>query len=558
MKKDFPIFKNKINGKKLIYLDSAATSQKPQVVIDAILEFYKTYNANVKRGLYPIAEKATEKIGKVRQEVAKFINAINPEEIIFVRNTTEAINLVAYLVSHNIKRKEGIITSTMEHHSNFVPWQQLALKKNADFLVLDIDENGFLDLDSGIKNYELRIKSENDYVEKTKELLKDSIKMQMVSDVPFGCFLSGGVDSSLNTALMSQALHAPLETFTIGTKNDDKYNEFQYARRVAYSLGAKNHERLLDFDDFARFLQHYGEYTDDPNADPTCFLVFYLSELVRDTGVTVIQTGEGGDELFAGYDTYKKAGMLYPTWRILKNMPSPLLRIAHRGLRIAKDNARELSRRLAANEEPFWGHAIAFSSLQKEKLLSQKFQGAMINHSSQNSEYALIAQHYKKINELAPGMDYLNQIAYLDIKMRIADFLLMRVDKMAMAHSIEARVPFLDYRIVELALQIPARIKLKNGELKHVLKSAARGVLPDEIIARQKQGFGAPVEEWFRDREKSGVLMEKIYNSRLAERGFFDYDYVRDLHASHLRGENHTFRLMTLLTLSLWYDRWFG
>lgn len=159
MKKDFPIFKNKINGKKLIYLDSAATSQKPQVVIDAILEFYKTYNANVKRGLYPIAEKATEKIGKVRQEVAKFINAKYPEEIIFVRNTTEAINLVAYLVSHNIKREEGIITSTMEHHSNFVPWQQLALKKNADFLVLDIDENGFLDLDSGIKNYELRIKS---------------------------------------------------------------------------------------------------------------------------------------------------------------------------------------------------------------------------------------------------------------------------------------------------------------------------------------------------------------------------------------------------------------
>lgn len=154
MKQDFPIFKHNTS---LVYLDSAATSQKPQVVLDAIREYYETYNANVKRGIYPIAEKATAKIENARSRVAQFINAANTSEIIFVRNTTEAINLVAYSMSYNLTEKNSIVTTIMEHHSNFVPWQQLALKKNADFLVFDIDGNGFLDLDSGIKNYELRI-----------------------------------------------------------------------------------------------------------------------------------------------------------------------------------------------------------------------------------------------------------------------------------------------------------------------------------------------------------------------------------------------------------------
>lgn len=138
-KKDFPIFRN---NKNLIYLDSAATSQKPQVVIDAIKNYYETYNSNVRRGLYPIAEKATQKVEKVRRQVAKFINAKYLEEIIFVRNTTEAINLVAYAFGRNyVQKGDSIATTIMEHHSNFVPWQQLALEKKAKFEVIDIDEN---------------------------------------------------------------------------------------------------------------------------------------------------------------------------------------------------------------------------------------------------------------------------------------------------------------------------------------------------------------------------------------------------------------------------------
>lgn len=400
--------------------------------------------------------------------------------------------------------------------------------------------------------------SEKECVATIRGLIQDSIQMQMVSDVPFGCFLSGGIDSSLNAALMSQALGTPVEIFSIGTKvneGGEKYNEFEYSRLMAERLGAKRHERLVSYEDFLKFLKQYGEFADDPNGDQTCFLVFYLSELVRQDGVTVVQTGEGGDELFAGYDTYQKAARLHGLWKGLARLPKFLRNLLGRLAELIKpsDFTREYARRLKEGQEPFWGHAMAFSTLQKQKLLAP----AHRNDPTFYGEYGVIEKYYEDTYRLAPRTDLINRIGYLELKMRLADFLLMRVDKMGMAHSIEARVPFLDYRVVEAALQIPQAIKLHGGELKHILKKAAAGILPKEIIERKKQGFGAPIEEWLRDTRTAAPLMAMIYNSKLAARGLFDYDYVRDLAKRHAKGENHSFRLMNLLTLSLWYDRWF-
>jgi asparagine synthase (glutamine-hydrolysing) len=398
-------------------------------------------------------------------------------------------------------------------------------------------------------------KPEKFYVEAARTILNDAIEMQMISDVPFGCFLSGGIDSSLNAALMTNALGKPVETFSIGSANE-KYDEFAYSRKVAGMLHAKTHERTVGFDDFLRYLDHYGIFADDPNGDQTNFLVYYLSELVRSSGVVVVQTGEGGDELFAGYGTYKKAAALYPVWRFFSNLPAFVKRLANAIVQSLPFSrfTKEYAFRFARGEEPFPGHAIAFGSVQKHMLLAKPYR----DNPAWNAEHAIVKKYYDEAEAYAPQGDFLNRVAYLELKMRLADFLLMRVDKMGMAHSIEARVPFLDYRLVELALAIPEKIKLKNGELKHVLKEVAKGVLPNDIIHRKKQGFGAPVEEWFRSDETSAVLLQKIYASKLAERGFFDYDYVRRLAARHKQGENHTFRLMNLLTLSLWYDTWFG
>jgi asparagine synthase (glutamine-hydrolysing) len=398
-------------------------------------------------------------------------------------------------------------------------------------------------------------KPESFYVEGLRSLLDSSIRGQMVSDVPFGCFLSGGLDSSLNAALMSNALGKPVETFSIGTMNAEKYNEFEYSRLMADRLGAKKHERMLTFQALLDFLPEYGKYADDPNGDQTCFMVYHLSELVRESGVTVVQTGEGGDELFAGYETYKKAANLYPIWKELSYFPRPLLRFADSVVQAlpVSELTKELSSRLAAGQAPFWGHAIAFSPLQKKSLLTAPYR----NDPAWNNEYEIISKHYRDAKRLAPKAGILTRISYLELKMRLADFLLMRVDKMGMAHSIEARVPFLDPRIVEFALQIPERLRIRGGNLKNILKRAARGFVPDEIIDRKKQGFGAPIEEWFRDPKTAGQLLEYIYSSKLAKREILDYGYVKQLAERHAAGENHTFRLMNLLTLSLWHDYWF-
>lgn len=398
-------------------------------------------------------------------------------------------------------------------------------------------------------------KPEAFYVEATRNLLKDSIRRQMVSDVPFGCFLSGGIDSSLNASLMSQALGKPVETFSIGTVNSEKYNEFEYSRLMAEQLGAKTHERVVMHQALLDFLPQFAKFADDPVGDQTCFLVYYLAELVRQSGVTVVQTGEGGDELFAGYGTYRKAMELYPAWKQLSVLPGGARRFLAKmaeSLPIS-DFGKEYAARFGRGQEPFWGHAIAFSPTQKLELLAPRLR----NDPRWFASYAVIGRYYADVAEYAPNTDFLNRIAYLELKMRLADFLLMRVDKMAMAHSIEARVPFLDYRLVELALHIPQSFKIKNGELKHILKKAAAGSVPNKIILRKKQGFGAPVEEWLREPKTARPLLAVILNSTLLKRDVLNRDYILSLAARHAAGENHTFRLMNLLSLAVWHDAWF-
>ena len=397
--------------------------------------------------------------------------------------------------------------------------------------------------------------SEEYFAEESLRLLKDSITGQMVSDVPFGCFLSGGIDSSTNAALMSRALGKPVETFSIGTAGNETYNEFEHSRKTAALLGAKTHERIVGPKDLFAFLPKYGFYADDPNGDPIAFLVYYLSELTRKNGVIVAQVGEGADELFAGYPQYLRAARMNRPWNIAANPPGPLrAAIFGAGRSALSSQTAEYLRRLARGESFFWGTAVAFSPLEKERLLASSFRKTL----PQNHEYGVVNEIYRRANELDPEADTLKRIAYLELKLRLPEFLLARVDKMGMAHSIEARVPFLDYRLVELALQIPQNLKIKNGSSKYILKKAVRGVIPNEIIDRKKQGFGAPIAEWLRERETGARLLETIANSSLRERGILDQGYVERIAAEHALGAaNHSFRLWNLITLSLWHDHWF-
>jgi asparagine synthase (glutamine-hydrolysing) len=403
--------------------------------------------------------------------------------------------------------------------------------------------------------------TESEYIEKIRSLLKDSIRAQMVSDVPFGCFLSGGIDSSTNAALMSETLGKPVETFSIGSAAFPRYNEFKYSRLMAERLGARTHELLLTEDHLEEFLARYAFHADDPNGDQVCVPLFALSKFTKEQGVTVIQIGEGSDELFAGYGVYLTALRLYERWwRLLEKMPDAMKTGGAKLLALLREPlgefAGEYLHRLAAHEEPFWGYAQPFSDLQKERLMTDRFRET----APLASTYAVVERFYREIREVDGAADFLKRLTYLEVKNRLPEVLLMRADKMTMAHSVEGRVPFLDPRLVELAFQIPSTLKLKHGELKYLLKRAVRGIIPDEIVQRTKQGFAAPMNEWFRPGSKTAArLTNIILNSKLKERGLLNYEYVERLIGAHgRRHADHNFRLWNLVTLSLWYDYWFG
>jgi len=397
--------------------------------------------------------------------------------------------------------------------------------------------------------------NEKQYVERVRTLLEESIHSQMVSDVPFGCFLSGGIDSSTNAALMSKALGKPVETFSVGYKDFDEKNEFEHSRKIAKILGAKNHEILLDESHMHDFLGQYAKYADDPNGDQVCFPLFHLSKLTRDSGVTVIQIGEGSDEIFAGYDQYIRALRLRGLWKQLEKLPQFIKNGLCKGGEVLGEFGKEYLRRLALNQEPFWGLAIAFGGGMKCDLLTNDFK-----NKQSKSSYEIIKKYYEEIQDMDQNADYLKQMTYLELKHRLPEFLLARADKMTMAHSVEGRVPFLDKRLVELALNMPTNIKIKGSVPKYVLRQAVKGIIPDEIINRKKQGFGNPISEWLRSNNKiSKELTDVIFSSKLKERNILNYEYVKKIIDAHQGGRaDHGFKIWNLITLSLWYDYWFS
>lgn len=338
--------------------------------------------------------------------------------------------------------------------------------------------------------------SEAEIAEQLLAELRTAVKLRKVSDVPVGVFLSGGIDSSTNAALFSEGEGRPIKTFTIGYQGDYQtyQNETDYAHYMAKVVGADYYEHLLTLDDLINFLPQMIHLQDEPIADPVCVPVYYVSKLARDNGVTVCQVGEGSDELFWGY----------PSWKILlqlqryNSLPFPqiLKKIGLTSLRLfGKEESLyyEFLRRGCANLPIFWGGAEAFTEAQKQRFLSPRLRPQFAHRTS----WEVLAPIRQRFEEKAWEQSPLNWMTYLDLNLRLPELLLMRVDKMSMGVSLEGRVPFLDHKFVELAMSIPESAKTKNGILKSVLKQSVRQLIPDELIDRKKQGFGVPVREWF-------------------------------------------------------------
>lgn len=404
------------------------------------------------------------------------------------------------------------------------------------------------------------VRDESEHRAEILRLLRDSIRKRMMSDVPFGVFLSGGVDSSANVALMSELMSRPVETFTVGFSDAEYLNELQSARRIANQFGTNHHEVIISEKEMREFLPRLVFHQDEPIADPVCVPLYYVSQLARDSGTIVVQVGEGSDEIFSGYDNYVRHLRIYESfWRHAETLPRALRRALSSLSRPAleatgrKRAAIELIRRLGADEPLFWGGAVVYDETFKPRVLSKSLRERMNGLSS----LRVVEPYLKRIEQERPESDFLARMTYLELKLRLPELLLMRVDKITMATSVEARVPFLDHHLVEYALGLPRSLKVAGTTGKHILKRALEDILPHDLLYEQKRGFGAPVREWFRTLGLYGLVNDHLLNSTIQKRDLLDHKFVARMLEEH-RSQKHDwgFHLWALLNLSLWYEQW--
>ena len=402
-------------------------------------------------------------------------------------------------------------------------------------------------------------RSDEEHQAEVLRLLRDSIRKRMMSDVPFGVFLSGGVDSSANVALMSEQMSRPVETFTVGFSDAEYLNELESARRIAKDFQTNHHEVVISEKEMQDFLPGLIYHQDEPIADPVCVPLYYVSKLARDSGTIVVQVGEGSDEIFSGYDNYVRHLRIYENfWRHAETLPLALRRAVSNVSRPAleatgrKRMEIELMRRLGADEPLFWGGVVVYDETFKSRVLSKKLRERLNGLSS----LEVVDSYLKRVERERPASDFLSRMTYLELKLRLPELLLMRVDKITMATSVEARVPFLDHHLVEYAMGLPRALKVEGTSGKHILKRALEGVLPRDVLYNPKRGFGAPVREWF--REGLGSWFDAhLMNSTMRRRDLLDYEFVGHLLDEHRRrAKDWGFHLWALLNLSLWYERW--
>ncbi len=394
-------------------------------------------------------------------------------------------------------------------------------------------------------------RSEGEWAEELRTTLAAAVRSQMMSDVPLGAFLSGGIDSSTVVALMAEASERPVRTFSIAFR-EGSYDESAYAREISARFGCEHREETIDFD-VVRLFDRLIVHLDEPFADTSLFPTFLVSE-VASKEVKVVLSGDGGDELFAGYDWY-----------------------------VADRLARTLSR-LPGRTALGWLHAASewFPPSEKKKGLVNKVKRFLagvrmppelqhyrwLSHLPVEDKRELYSEHLRtslgSFDPFAPVIgrlsrqtdDLLNRQLAADFELFLADDILVKVDRMSMATSLEARAPFLDKNVVELAFRMPGSLKLRGSERKYILKKAMADKLPPRILNRRKEGFSIPMKNWLRNENELRPLMESLLSrERVESRGLFRWPEVERRISEHVAGKkNHAHQLFPLMVFERWAE----
>jgi asparagine synthase (glutamine-hydrolysing) len=386
--------------------------------------------------------------------------------------------------------------------------------------------------------------TERDAADQLRHVLADAVRSHMVSDVPLGAFLSGGVDSSAVVGFMAQASSRPVQTFSIGF-DEPQFDELEHARTVANHFRTDHHEFVVRPDGLS-ILDSLISHFDEPFADSSAIPTWYVSEIAR-RHVTVVLSGDGGDELFGGYDRY----LPHPRVASFDRLPLPGLRTIA-GLvwpRLPHGvKGKNFLRHVAKDDNARYIDSVAMLQAdEREALYSFDVHKAVAADAE-----TVLGRHFDRFGALPLH----SRMMRFDFETYLPEDVLTKVDRMSMAHSIESRVPILDNHVIDFAATLPASFKIANGRRKHVLKEAVRPLLPSEILERRKQGFGVPLGVWF----QGGLtdLFSDVLNSpRCQQRGYFEPAFTARLIREHLAGQrDHTMRLWQLLVFELWHRQY--
>jgi asparagine synthase (glutamine-hydrolysing) len=387
-----------------------------------------------------------------------------------------------------------------------------------------------------------------DYVDEWRELFRASVKLRLMSDVPLGMFLSGGIDSSAIAAVMSRMVAGPIKTFTVAF-NVPEANELECARVTARAFRTEHHEILIEPSDFAAALPHLIWHEDEPLGHSASVPLYFVSQLAQ-RHVKVVLTGEGSDELLAGYYRYRTTLLNLSAGRLYHRFSTDGIRRLVRGVAagLAPDSlARKLARtflwRSPDIDALYFDNFAVFTRDMQRDLFSKNLRGQL----DQVDPYAGMRHYF----DAPTSAGLLQRMLYADLKTYLHE-LLMKQDQMSMAASIESRVPFLDHKLVEFSTALPDRLKLRGWNTKYVLREAMKGLLPEPILRRGKIGFPVPLGRWFRG-EFRPLLEEFVLGERTVARGHFQYDFLQRLVQEHVAERaDHTERLWTLVNFEMW------
>jgi asparagine synthase (glutamine-hydrolysing) len=388
-------------------------------------------------------------------------------------------------------------------------------------------------------------RDENYYVERLRELLAESVRLRLVSDVPLGAFLSGGIDSSTVVALMAREMNQPVKTFSIGF-SEASHDELKFARLTARRFATEHHEFIVT-PDVCRLVEEIVWHHDEPFADDSCIPTYVVSKLASDH-VKVVLSGDGGDEVFAGYQLHVQEQRFDAYSRIPKFIRRGALLPLSRALPRAA-YGKNFLRRISLDAGARYIDSLSFFTEDAQRSLWSAAARRSLDGYDPTAAY-------QKIYAAPEKADSIERMLYLDSRTYLPGDILTKVDRMSMAHSLETRAPLLDHKLIEFVATIPSAFKLRcmpHGlETKYILKKAISGLVPDEIIRRGKQGFGTPIQQWFRG-ELREMVGDVLNDQKTRGRGLFNQPEIAAVLDEHWRGRrDNSQQLWSLLMLELW------